>query len=187
VTSLNARAWAAAVECILVAAVLSGCSAGQQSQTAAMQPAVNGTMADINDIALRNIRIRAESAGYATPPGKNVELALEAGNQSSVAADAIVAVTSGIGRVDLVGNTVIPAGGKLFVDSANSAYVSALASFEPVNAATATVILSKPISHAMTYDFTFQLAHAGAVTVAVPVVAADSDGAATSQMVRRAS
>jgi hypothetical protein len=185
VNSLNARAWAAAAECIVIAAVLSGCSAGQQSQTAAMQPAVNGIMADINDIALRNIRVRAEQTGYATP-GEHVELALDACNQSPVDADAIVRVTTGIGRVDLVGNTAIPAGGKLFVDSANGAYVSALASFEAVNAATATVTLSKPISHAMTYDFTFEFAHAGAITAAVPVVSAE-DGAATSPMMPRTS
>lgn len=178
--SLNARAWAVAAQCVLIAAALTGCSAGQQSQTATMQPAINGTMADIDGVALRNIRIGAEPTGYAVPPGKRVELALVVGNQSPVSADTLVAITSGIGRVDLVGNTAIPAGGKLIVDSAARAQVGALASVEAVNAATATVTLSKPIIHGMTYDFTFEFALAGAATVAVPVVSPASDGAATS-------
>jgi hypothetical protein len=125
VNSVTARAGAAAAECVLIAAALGGCSAGQQSQTATMQPAINGTVADIDDVALRNIRIRAEPTGYAVPPGKSVELALEAGNQSPVNAEAIVAITSGIGRVDLVGNTTIPASGKLIVDSAERAQAGA--------------------------------------------------------------
>jgi hypothetical protein len=179
VNSLTARARTAAAECILIAAALSGCSAGQQSQTATMQPAVNGSMADIHDVALRNIRIRAEQTGYAVPPGKDVDLALVACNQSPLSTDAVVAITSGIGRVELAGKTTIPPEGKLIVDSARRAQVGALASVEAVNAATATVILSKPISHAMTYDFTFEFALAGTVTVAVPVVSPDSDGPAT--------
>ena len=59
--SLDPRAWAAAAICVLIAAAaLGGCSAGQQSQTATMEPAVNGSLATLNNIALRNIRIRAE-------------------------------------------------------------------------------------------------------------------------------
>jgi len=51
-----------------------------------MQPAINGNIADIGDVALRNIRIRAEQTGYAVPPGSDVELALMACNQSPVSA-----------------------------------------------------------------------------------------------------
>jgi hypothetical protein len=180
VNPFAARAGAAVASCILVAAVLSACSAGQQSQTAAMQPAVDGVMADINNVALRNVRIRAEPTGYAVPAGRDVELALEACNQSPVNADALVAITSGIGRVDLVGNSAIPAGGKLIVDSAVGVQVRALASVEAVNAATATLKLSKPISHGLTYDFTFEFARAGTVTMEVPVVSPASDGSMTS-------
>lgn len=180
--SLNACAWAlAAIRVLIAAAALSGCSAGQQSQTAVIQPGVNGSMADLNDVALRNIRIRAEQTGYAVQSGKSVDLALVATNQSPVAADAVVAVTSGIGKVTLVGNTAIPADGILIVDSADRAHAGALASVKPVNAATATVILNKPISQGMAYDFTFEFAHAGAATVGVPVVSADTDVPATSQ------
>ena len=43
----------------LIAAALSGCGAGQISQTATQEPAVNGNQATINNVALRNVRIQA--------------------------------------------------------------------------------------------------------------------------------
>jgi hypothetical protein len=74
-------------------------------------------MATVDNIALRNIQIRAEQTSYAVQPGKTVDLALVATNQSPDTADALVAVTSDIGAVTLVGNTAIPVGGILIVDS----------------------------------------------------------------------
>jgi hypothetical protein len=109
-------------------------------------------------------------------------LVLVATNQSRVTADTVVTITSGIGEVELRGNPAIPAGGKLIVDRPDRALPGALASVEAVNAAPATVSLSKPIIMGMTYDFTFEFAHAGAATVGVPVVSADSDVSATSQV-----
>jgi hypothetical protein len=171
VNSLNPRAWAAAAICVLIAAAaLSGCSAGQQSQTATMAPAVNGSMADLNNMALRNIRIRAEQTGRAVQPGKTADLALVATNQSQDTADALVAVTSDIGAITLVGITAIRVGGKLIVDSRDRVmHAGALSAIEPANTATATVMLTKPISNGLFYKFTFQFARAGESTVLVPV------------------
>ena len=46
--------------CGLAAALaLSGCSAGQVAQTATQEPAVNGTLATVGPIALRNVHLRA--------------------------------------------------------------------------------------------------------------------------------
>jgi hypothetical protein len=175
VNSLNPRAWAAAAICVLIAAAaLGGCSAGQQSQTATMEPAVNGSMATLNNIALRNIRIRAEHTGYAVEPGKAVDLVLVATNQSPDTADALVAVTADIGEITLLGNTAIPAGGILIVDSPDRVDAGALAAVEPANTAAATVILTKPINNGLIYQFTFRFTHAGETTVAVPV-SADTD------------
>jgi hypothetical protein len=172
VNSLNPRAWAAAAICVLMAAALSGCSAGQQSQTATMEPAVNGSMATLNNIALRNIRIRAEQTGYALQPGNTVDLVLVVTNQSPDTADALVAVTADIGAVTLVGNTAIPVDGVLIVDSPDRVvHAGALAAVKPANTATAAVRLTKPISNGSIYDFTFQFAHAGETTVGVPVSA----------------
>ncbi|OSC32155.1 hypothetical protein B8W69_02955 [Mycobacterium vulneris] len=157
--------------CVLIAAAaVSGCSAGQQSQTARMEPAVNGSMANLNNIALRNIRIRAKQTGYAVRPGRTVDLALVATNQSPDTADALVAVTSDVGAVTVVGNTAIPAGGILIVDSPDRVD-AALAAVKPANTATANLILTKPISNGLTYEFTFQFAHVGEISVRVPVSA----------------
>lgn len=170
--SLNPRAWAAAVVFVLIAAALSGCSAGQQSQTPTMEPAVNGSMATLNHIALRNIRIGAEQTRYALEPGRTVDLALVATNQSPDTADTLVAVTSDIGVVTLVGNTAIPVGGVLIVDSPDRVvHAGALAAVKPTNTATATVMLTKPISNGLIYEFTFRFTHAGETTVWVPVSA----------------
>jgi hypothetical protein len=177
---LNACARAsAAIGALIAATALSGCSAGQQSQTAVMQPAVNGSMADLNDIALRNVRIRAEPTGYAVPPGKSVDLALVVTNQSMATGDRLTAVTSGIGEVTLVGDTAIPEGGVLIVDNPDRTDSDGLATVKPVNAAAATVVLSEPISCAMNYDFTFKFAHAHDISVIVPVVSPEADGPAT--------
>jgi hypothetical protein len=132
-------------------------------------------MADLNDIALRNVHIRARPTGYAVPPGKSVDLALVVTNQSMPTGDTLVAVTSGIGEVTLVGYTAIPKGGVLIVDSPDRTDWDALATVKPVSAATATVVLSEPISCAMNYDFTFKFAHAGDISVNVPVVSPDAD------------
>jgi hypothetical protein len=173
VNSLNPRGWpAAAISVLIAAASLSGCSAGQQSQTATMEPAVNGSMATVDNIALRNIQIRAEQTSYAVQPGKTVDLALVATNQSPDTADALVAVTSDIGAVTLVGITAIPASGILIVDSPDRVvHAGALAAVKPANTATAAVILTKPISNGLIYEFTFQFAHAGETTVGVPISA----------------
>jgi hypothetical protein len=143
VNSSNALTCVAA-ECVLIAAVLSGCSAGQQAQTATMKPDVNGNMADVNDVALRNIRIRAEQTGYAVRPGTSVDLALVATNSSPVTADSLVAITSGIGEVNLVGNTSIPAEGVLIVDSPDRAHAGAATVGVPVSADTEEPAASQP-------------------------------------------
>jgi copper(I)-binding protein len=170
---MNPRAWAAAAIWVMIAAAsLSGCSAGQQAQTATMESAVNGSMATLNNIALRNVRIRAQQTRYALQPGKTVDLALVATNQSPDTADALVAVTADVGAVTLVGNTAIPVEGSLIVDSPDRVvHAGALAAVKPANTATAAVILSKPISNGLSYEFTFQFAHAGEITVGVPVSA----------------
>jgi hypothetical protein len=83
-----------------------------------------------------------------------------------------VAVTADVGAVTLVGNTAIPVEGILIVDSPDRvAHADALAAVKPANTATAAVILSKPISNGLSYEFTFQFAHAGEITVGVPVSA----------------
>jgi hypothetical protein len=129
-------------------------------------------MANLGDIALRYIRIRAEQTGHAVEPGKVVDLAMVATNQSWDTADALLAVTSDIGTVSFVRNTAIAVGGVLIVDRPHQVvHADALPVAKPTNIATATVKLTKPISNGLIYELTFQFARAGETTVVVPVSA----------------
>lgn len=155
---------------LVLAVLLSGCGVGQQTQTATMQPAVNGAMATVNDIALHNIRICVLQRGAAAQPGETVNLALVVTNQSPDTADALVRVTSDIGGVAVVGDATVPAGGTLIVDSPDRlVHARPLAAVKSLKTATATVLLTRPVSNGLVYRFTFQFAHAGETTVGVPV------------------
>jgi len=161
-----------AVGVLLTTSALAGCGAGQVSQVATQEPAVNGTVASVGPIALRNVHIQAVETGDATEPGSDVELIFAAINNSPDTSDKLVSVTSDVGSVALSGNTELPANGLLSVGSPDGA--QELASFEPADAATATVALSKPIRNGLTYDFTFKFAKAGETTVAVPISAGNA-------------
>jgi copper(I)-binding protein len=163
---------ASVVICGLVAAAtLSSCSAGQQAQTAGMEPAVNGSAATINAIGLRDIRIRAVQTSDALRPGKPVELVFVATNQSPDAPDQLVGITTDVGQLSLSGNTTVPPSGVLIVGTLDRPAAVPLQSVQASNTAKATVTLTQPISNGLTYDFTFKFARAGETTVAVPITA----------------
>ena len=160
--------------CGLVGAVvLSGCSAGQVSQTAVQEPAVNGTSANIGEIAVRNAHLRATQTADYVQPGGEVELLFLASNGSPDVNDKLVSITSDIGTVTLTGDTAVPAGGALVV-GAPDGQITALESVEATEAAEATVNLSKPISNGLTYNFTFKFEKGGEGTFAVPISAGES-------------
>jgi copper(I)-binding protein len=154
----------------LLAAALSGCGAGQISQTAAQEPAVNGNRVNINNVLLRDIRIQAAQTGDFVHPGRSVELVLVAVNQSPDVADRLVGITSDIGTVAVSGDGRLPAGGMLFLGPPEGPRV-APGPLESNNAAKATVNLSKPISNGLAYNFTFTFEKAGQGTVQVPISA----------------
>jgi hypothetical protein len=157
----------------LVAALLSGCSAGQISQTATQEPAVNGNRLTIQNVALRDIRMQATQTGDFLQPGRPVDLVLVAVNQSPDVADKLVGITSDIGTVTLNGDTLLPADGMLFIGTPEGHYAAP----GPINsntAAKATVVLDKPISNGLLYNFTFNFEKAGQASVQVPIAAAPS-------------
>ena len=59
--------------CVLIAATLTGCGTGQQSQTATQEPSVNGASGAVGSVVLRDVRIRAQITGAALKPGDSVE------------------------------------------------------------------------------------------------------------------
>jgi copper(I)-binding protein len=154
----------------LIAGVLSGCGAGQISQTAVQEPAVNGNRATINNVALRDIRIQATQSNDFIQPGRTVELVLVAVNQSPDVADRLVGVSSDIGAVTVNGDARLPAGGMLFVGRPEGQNV-APGPLNSNNAVKATVNLVKPISNGLNYNFTFAFEKAGQATVSVPISA----------------
>jgi hypothetical protein len=159
----------------LIAATLTGCGSGQQSQTATQEPAVNGTSAGVGTIALRDLRIRAEINGAALQPGESVDLLFVATNQSTDENDRLMSITSDVGSVTLSpSNPQIPATGSLIVGKPDSHEAEALQALSDAQKATAKVKLSKPIANALTYDFVFKFQRAGEAKVAVPVTAGEN-------------
>ncbi len=168
---LTTRLTAAAAGLAACGLIVTGCSAGQIAQTATQEPAVNGTSANVADIALRNVHLQAVQTGDFLQPGTAVQLMFVAANNSVDVNDKLVGVTSAVGAVALTGDMALPANSALVVGSPDGqAEARPMGSAEP---ATAEVTLSKPITNGLTYDFTFEFEKAGKTTVAVPISAGE--------------
>ncbi|CAM4101172.1 hypothetical protein MB901379_04474 [Mycobacterium basiliense] len=155
----------------LLSTLVSGCGAGQISQTAVQEPAVNGNRLTINNVALRDIRIQAlQRNGDFLQPGRTVDLVLVAVNQSPDQEDRLVSITSDIGAVVMTGDARLPAGGMLFIGTPDGQIV-APGPLESNQAARASVVLAKPITNGLNYTFTFSFEKAGEGTVTVPISA----------------
>jgi copper(I)-binding protein len=152
--------------------VLSGCGAGQVSQTATQEPAVNGTSGRAGQIVLRNIHISADQSSDYIRPGAEAELIFVAANDSADVADKLVSITSDVGTVTLSGGADIPVNGVLVVGSPDG-QETALSAVEPADAAVAQIDLTKPITNGLTYEFTFTFQNAGETTVEVPISAGE--------------
>ncbi|OBJ78283.1 hypothetical protein [Mycobacterium colombiense] len=155
----------------VLAALLSGCGAGQVSQMAVQEPAINGNKVTFNNVALRDIRIQANQTGDSLKPGRTVDLVLVAVNQSPNSEDRLLGITTDIGTVTVSGDARLPAGGSLFVGTPEGQKVAPGPVGSNTAAAKATINLAKPISNGLTYNFTFNFEKAGQATVAVPVSA----------------
>jgi hypothetical protein len=156
-----------------LAAALSGCSAGQVSQTATQQAAVNGTSATSGNITIRNAHLRADLTTDYVQPGRQVELIFVASNESPDTPDKLTSITSDIGTVSLTGDTALPPTDVLLVGEPDG-QIAPLEATETADAAKAMVNVSKPITNGLTYDFTFNFQNAGEVKVPVPISAGES-------------
>ena len=161
--------------CGLAAAIaLTGCGAGQISQTATQQAAVNGSWADVGQIAVRNIFVRATLTSDFVEPGDEVELVFQAVNGSPDTADKLKSITSDVGTVTLTGDTTVPPAGSLFVGTPdNQPELAALKQVQTFKTAKATIELTEPITNGLNYPFTFTFEKAGEVSVEVPLSAGE--------------
>ena len=172
----SARAVTLAAGAVIGALTVSGCGAGQLSQTAMQQSAVDGNAAVVRNVALRNVHIQAVQTGDFLRPGATVDLVLVAVNQSPDTADKLVGVTTDIGKVTVSGDPTLPPSGVLFFGSQNGQSKNADRAIERGDTVKATVALSKPITNGPNYDFTFTFEKAGSVNVSVPISAPDVQG-----------
>lgn len=179
---LTTRLTAAAAGLAACGLVVTGCSAGQISQTATQESAVNGTSANIKDIALRNVHLQAEQTSDFLQPGTVVPLVLVAANNSPDIDDKLLSITSEVGEVDLTGGGAIPAAGALVLNApAEQGGTQQMGGAQPAGQTAAQnapagvlVTLAEPITNGLTYDFTFTFEKAGRATIAVPVAAGDA-------------
>jgi hypothetical protein len=156
---------------LVVVAALTGCSSGQIAQTSEQQSAVNGGAGSVENVALRNVHLKAVQTGDFLRPGRTVDLVFVATNQSPNIDDKLLGITTDIGTVTVTGDTRLPAGGKLLVGTPDGQAIRALDAVEPAGAAKATVVLAKPITNGLTYKFIFNFEKAGSATVIVPISA----------------
>jgi copper(I)-binding protein len=157
---------------IAAATALSGCGAGQVAQTATQEPAVNGTLATVGPIALRNIHLRAPQSTDYVEPGSDAELLFVAVNNSPDVNDKLLSVSSDIGTISLTGDTSVPANGVLVVGEPDG-QTAPLEAAEKAEAVQAKVTLTKPITNGLTYTFTFTFDKAGEKSVQVPISAGE--------------
>ncbi len=152
--------------------LLTGCGSGQISQTANQEAAVNGSTANVKNIALRNVHLQAVQTGDFLKPGRAVELIFVAANNSPDVNDKLVGISTDVGSVEVSGPTAIPANSRLVVGSPDGQdEVEAFSSAQPTSA---EVTLSQPVTNGLTYAFTFDFEKAGEVKVEVPISAGNA-------------
>ncbi|MGV9741957.1 hypothetical protein [Nocardia farcinica] len=101
-TALNSRLMVTVAAFAAGAALaLSGCSAGQISQTANQASAINGNFADVEEISLRNVHIVFPGEGYTNTQGGKALLALSVVNNSETTADELTSITTDLGQVEI--------------------------------------------------------------------------------------
>ncbi|WP_336087576.1 hypothetical protein [Nocardia sp. SSK8] len=105
VTAPSARRRMATVAALAAAAgiALSGCSAGQITQTSSQAAAINGNHAEVGAISLRNVHIVYPEADAEHDKGGKAVLSLSIINGSETVTDELTSVSTDLGQVKLTG------------------------------------------------------------------------------------
>ena len=165
---VNRRVAVAAAVLATGALVLTGCSAGQHSQTASMVAAVNGNSATAGNIDLRGVKVLAPSGGdYTNVTGGSAILTFVAANSSASETIKLTKITTPIGTIDLDATDIKP-----------GAAIAAAAPGSPdmLGAKPLTVVvkgLTQNVVEGPSYKFTFQFSDGTSITISAPV---DSEG-----------
>lgn len=109
------------------ALALSGCSAGQISQTASQVAAVNGNSANVGKVALRDVRILLpQSEEYTNAKGGKAVLAFSAINDGATKPDELASITTDLGQVKITpANPQLPFQQTLVAGKRSEAHASA--------------------------------------------------------------
>lgn len=164
------------------ALALSGCSAGQISQTADQDAAINGNTADIGTIALRNVHIvyPGDESPQNNTKGGQAALALSIVNTDETVTDELTSVTTDLGTVKIT-----PAeGDKLEISPSETVVVSTPEAGAETDTTDETIEtdagettparieitgLTQDIVPGLTYNVSFNFKENGAVSIQVPV------------------
>lgn len=142
------------------ALALSGCGAGQISQTASQVAAVNGNSANVGTLALRNVHIvHPTSPQHSLEPGGDAVLAFTAINESEGDPETLTGITSEFaGSVSIEGE-------------ADATTIAPQTSLEASGNEKLVVLedLQKGVRPGLTVPVTFSFENAGDITLSVPV------------------
>lgn len=175
------RMVAAAALAAGAALVLSGCGAGQISQTAVQVAAINGNTANAGDIALRNVHIVFPGSGTTThTTGGKAALALSIVNNGAVGTDELTGVTTDLGTVQITpakgdkleiapSETVVVSTPQAGAETHTSGETIKTEGGETTPARIEITGLTKDIIPGLAYDVTFSFKNNGNVVVQVPV------------------
>lgn len=152
----------------LSAAALTGCSAGQITQTSTQVATVNGSSANIGQLALRDIRILYPSGGtYAE--GSTAQLVLAVANQG-LAEDTLLDVEGEFFASATIPSDEEPATGEAAAGVEAEVPAQGVLQFGTSEFPTIELSdLSEELSVAQVVSLTFVFEQAGEVTVDVPV------------------
>ncbi|MFB7721088.1 hypothetical protein [Nocardia sp. NPDC056100] len=188
-TASKTRRRAMTVAALAAGAVLAltGCGAGQISQTAHQVAAVNGNSANVGKVALRDVRfLLPQTEEYDNAKGGKAVLAFSAANLSEANQDELVSVTTELGTVKIGGKAEVKPQTTLVADLAKKEAAPAAGhdshgtETASDNKATTTdpdahpllvevTGLTKDVTPGLTYPVTFIFKEAGTVVVNVPV------------------
>lgn len=141
---------------------VSGCSAGQISQTASQAAAVNGAHAQAGDLALRDVYIK-----HTEPMPPKAELAFLISNASPTQTHELVSITNSDGaKATIKGNTTIAPNGFLL---GNPPVGTLVDEKSPVDRLQVSIPVPDSLLPGLTTDLTFTFDDGKSVTFAVPL------------------
>ncbi|WP_084514858.1 hypothetical protein [Nocardia acidivorans] len=197
-TASKTRRRAMTVAALAAGAVLAltGCGAGQISQTAHQVAAVNGNSANVGKVALRDVRfLLPQTEEYSNAKGGKAVLAFSAANLGEATPDELVGITTDLGQVRINGKAEIKPQSTLVSDLSTAAkeehgtttttvapdqHGTEAASDKTSNPNQKPLLvevtaLTKDVTPGLTYPVTFIFKEAGTVVINVPVDAGSNN------------